>query len=161
LGRGRRGRRSTGSGCAASRTAAMARSSTSTISGTRLDRLAGPPSADPGRRPRPLRWLRMPEGSAIETIGSYAGLLAIPVLVALVVGLVLTAINQLDVILGGAATTATWIKCALNFVVPFVVSNLGLLSARGTTPEPTTPPGEAHGVRRRRGRQPFAVASQI
>ena len=29
----------------------------------------------------------MPEGSAIETIGSYAGLLAIPVLVALAVGL--------------------------------------------------------------------------
>jgi len=60
--------------------------------------------------------------------------------IALVVGLVLTAINQLDVILGGAATTATWIKCALNFVVPFVVSNLGLLSARGTTSEPTTLP---------------------
>lgn len=48
--------------------------------------------------------------------------------IALVVGLLLTAINQLDVILGGHATTATWIKCGLNFVVPFVVSNLGLLS---------------------------------
>ncbi len=51
--------------------------------------------------------------------------------IAFVVGLVLTAINQLDVILGGHATTATWIKTALNFCVPFVVSNLGLLSARG------------------------------
>ena len=50
--------------------------------------------------------------------------------IALVVGLVLTAINQLDVILSGDATAATWIKCALNFVVPFVVSNLGLLSGR-------------------------------
>jgi hypothetical protein len=47
-----------------------------------------------------------------------------------VVGLVLTAINQLDVILRGDATTGTWIKCGLNFVVPFVVSNLGLLSGR-------------------------------
>jgi hypothetical protein len=50
--------------------------------------------------------------------------------IALVVGVVLTAINQLDVILRGDATTATWIKCGLNFVVPFVVSNLGLLSGR-------------------------------
>jgi hypothetical protein len=50
--------------------------------------------------------------------------------IALVVGLLLTAINQLDVILAGDATTATWIKSAANFVVPFAVSNLGLLSGR-------------------------------
>lgn len=50
--------------------------------------------------------------------------------IALVVGLILTAINQLDVILGGSATAFTWVKCALNFVVPFVVSNVGLLSGR-------------------------------
>lgn len=50
--------------------------------------------------------------------------------IALVVGVVLTAINQLDVIVGGEATAGTWVKCALNFVVPFVVSNLGLLSGR-------------------------------
>ncbi len=50
--------------------------------------------------------------------------------IALVVGLVLTAINQLDVILRGDATAATWVKSGLNFVVPFVVSNLGLLAGR-------------------------------
>jgi hypothetical protein len=50
--------------------------------------------------------------------------------IALAVGVILTAINQLDVIASGDATTTTWIKCALNFVVPFVVSNLGLLSGR-------------------------------
>lgn len=50
--------------------------------------------------------------------------------IAVVVGLVLTAINQSDVILGGRATPLTWVKCALNFVVPFVVSNLGLLTGR-------------------------------
>ena len=50
--------------------------------------------------------------------------------IALVVGLILTAINQADVIFSGEATAATWLKCALNFVVPFVVSNLGLLSGR-------------------------------
>jgi len=45
-----------------------------------------------------------------------------------VVGIVLTAINQLDVILRGDATTFTWVKTGLNFCVPFVVSNLGLLA---------------------------------
>ena len=50
--------------------------------------------------------------------------------IALVVGVILTAINQADVIASGDATAVTWLKCALNFVVPFVVSNLGLLSGR-------------------------------
>ena len=51
-------------------------------------------------------------------------------LIAIVVGVVLTAINQGAIILGGDATAATWIRCALNFVVPFLVSNAGLLSGR-------------------------------
>ncbi|CAN5511770.1 hypothetical protein BH20ACT15_BH20ACT15_03530 [soil metagenome] len=43
------------------------------------------------------------------------------------VGTILTAINQADVIVEGEATAATAIKAALNYLVPFVVSNLGLL----------------------------------
>lgn len=39
-------------------------------------------------------------------------------------------INQLDVLLRGEATTTTYIKSVLNFCVPFVVSNLGLLAGR-------------------------------
>ena len=50
--------------------------------------------------------------------------------IALVVGVILNAINQLDVILAGDASVATWVKAATNFLVPFVVSNLGLLSGR-------------------------------
>lgn len=50
--------------------------------------------------------------------------------IALVVGLVLTAINQGDVILGGDAVAGTWVKTGLNFCVPFVVSNLGLLAGK-------------------------------
>ena len=50
--------------------------------------------------------------------------------IALVVGTILTAINQLDVILGGDATALTWVKCALNYCVPFIVSNLGLLAGK-------------------------------
>jgi hypothetical protein len=47
-----------------------------------------------------------------------------------VVGIVLTAINQLDVILRGDAVGLTYVKCGKNFVVPFIVSNLGLLAGR-------------------------------
>ncbi len=50
--------------------------------------------------------------------------------IAFAVGLVLTAINQLDVILRGDTTGLTWVKIALNFCVPFVVSNLGLLAGK-------------------------------
>jgi hypothetical protein len=50
--------------------------------------------------------------------------------IALVVGVVLTLINQGTVIADGHATTATWLRCLLNFVVPFLVSNAGLLSGR-------------------------------
>ena len=48
--------------------------------------------------------------------------------IALVVGVVLTLINQSGVIGGGDATTLTWVRCGLNFVVPFCVANAGLLS---------------------------------
>jgi hypothetical protein len=51
--------------------------------------------------------------------------------IALVVGIVLTLINQGSVITAGHSTMATWVRCALNFIVPFLVSNAGLLSARG------------------------------
>jgi hypothetical protein len=50
--------------------------------------------------------------------------------IALVVGTILTLINQLDVILKGDATTLIWLKCALNYCVPFIVSNLGLLAGK-------------------------------
>jgi hypothetical protein len=50
--------------------------------------------------------------------------------IALVVGTLLTIINQADVILKGDATAFTWVKCGLNYCVPFVVSNLGLLAGK-------------------------------
>jgi hypothetical protein len=50
--------------------------------------------------------------------------------IAIVVGIILTLVNQGSVIAGGHATAATWFRCALNFIVPFLVSNAGLLSAR-------------------------------
>lgn len=50
--------------------------------------------------------------------------------IALAVGLLLTAINQGDAILSGPVTAMTALRCVLNFLVPFVVSNLGLLGGR-------------------------------
>ncbi len=52
-------------------------------------------------------------------------------LIALLVGLLLIAINQLHVILDGHASAATWLRCGLDFLVPFAVSNLGLLTGHG------------------------------
>lgn len=49
---------------------------------------------------------------------------------ALVVGTILTLINQGDVILRGDATSVTVIKAGLNYCVPFIVSNLGLLAGK-------------------------------
>ncbi len=62
--------------------------------------------------------------------------------IAFVVGLLLTTINQGAVILSGDASTLTWVRCAANFLIPFVVSNLGLLSGRGARarPAPTVGP---------------------
>lgn len=52
------------------------------------------------------------------------------VAIALVVGTILTLINQTDVIVRGDATVVTWIKAGANYLVPFVVSNLGLLAGK-------------------------------
>ncbi|MGI8804629.1 MAG: nitrate/nitrite transporter NrtS [Thermoleophilaceae bacterium] len=52
------------------------------------------------------------------------------VVIAALVGTLLTAINLGDVIVDGRTTSGTLVKAVLNYLVPFVVSNLGLLSAR-------------------------------
>ena len=49
--------------------------------------------------------------------------------IAAVVGTILFAINQLDVVITGRATPATWVKVAVTYLVPFTVANLGILTA--------------------------------
>jgi len=49
--------------------------------------------------------------------------------IALVVGTILSLINQAGVIFGGDATTVTWIRVGANYLVPFCVSSAGFLSA--------------------------------
>jgi len=43
------------------------------------------------------------------------------------VGTILFCINQLDVVVRGKATTVVWIKSAVTYLVPFCVSNMGVL----------------------------------
>lgn len=54
--------------------------------------------------------------------------------IAFVVGLVLTGINEGDVLVGGHPSAATAVKIGFNFVVPFVVSNLGVLAGQPRRP---------------------------
>jgi hypothetical protein len=61
--------------------------------------------------------------------------------IALVVGTILTLINQADVILRGDATTIVWIKAGLNYCVPFIVSNLGLLAGKRAEADAARPDG--------------------
>jgi uncharacterized membrane protein YgdD (TMEM256/DUF423 family) len=49
---------------------------------------------------------------------------------ALIVGTVLFAINQIDVVLAGNASTETWVKTGVTYVVPFAVANTGVLIGR-------------------------------
>lgn len=64
-------------------------------------------------------------------------------LTAAVVGLVLFAINHLDAVLRGTASTSTWVATGVSFLVPFVVANTGLLIARR---RPRGAPSEAAGT---------------
>lgn len=49
--------------------------------------------------------------------------------IAIIVGTLLFAINQLDVVLRGQATATTWCKVALTYLVPFCVANYGVYVA--------------------------------
>jgi len=58
--------------------------------------------------------------------------------VALIVGTAFFVMNQLGVILDGRATALVWVKAALTYLTPLLVSNFGVLSAtRRTAIHPT------------------------
>ena len=48
--------------------------------------------------------------------------------VALVVGTILTLVNQGSVIAGGDATAVTWLRVGVNYLVPFLVASVGYLA---------------------------------
>jgi hypothetical protein len=49
--------------------------------------------------------------------------------IALLVGIILSLVNQGTVVAGGDATAVTWARVAANFFVPFCVSSAGFLAA--------------------------------
>ena len=50
-------------------------------------------------------------------------------LIALAVGTVLSLVNQWDALAIDHVRTVTWLRIAANYLVPFVVSNLGALAS--------------------------------
>lgn len=55
--------------------------------------------------------------------------------VALVVGVLLSAVNQGSIIVAGQAGVATWVRVGVNFAVPFMVASVGFLSAARHPPD--------------------------
>ena len=51
---------------------------------------------------------------------------------ALIVGTVLCGVNQGSVLIAGQATTGTWVRMVINYMVPFLVASIGYLGARRT-----------------------------
>jgi hypothetical protein len=49
---------------------------------------------------------------------------------ALIVGTLLSLVNQGAVIAGGHSDAGTWVRVVVNYVVPFCVASVGFLSAR-------------------------------
>jgi hypothetical protein len=56
-------------------------------------------------------------------------------LIALAVGSVLSLINQWDALSSGRLPAVVWLRIAANYLVPFVVSNLGALASFESEPE--------------------------
>ncbi len=56
--------------------------------------------------------------------------------IAIVVGTILSAVNQGSVILAGDATGVTWTRITVNYVIPFVVASFGYLAGCRAEPDP-------------------------
>lgn len=79
----------------------------------------------PASRARPVpTWSTVPEAWSVVRSRPHLRRTA---LTAVIVGTILFAINQLDVVLSGAAGTGTWVKAGVTYPVPFVVANVGVL----------------------------------
>lgn len=77
------------------------------------------------RRQDPTTWSRPVEAATLFLRGRTARTAA-PV--AVVVGTVLSAVNQGDVLLAGDGGTGTWVRIGINYLVPFCVASVGFLS---------------------------------
>lgn len=89
-------------------------------------------SADPGEpaetwsRPLEAAWWIV-RGRTLRTAGP----------VALAVGTILSAVNQGHLVAGGETDYATWLRVAVNYLVPFCVASIGYLAACRRAPDGT------------------------
>ncbi|MGH3764430.1 MAG: nitrate/nitrite transporter NrtS [Pseudonocardiaceae bacterium] len=93
-------------------------------------------AADGNPDPSPPTWQRLAECPRCIL---YRPHLSRTALTTMIVGTILFAINQLDVVVTGHATTTTWVKIAVTYLVPFCVSNIGLLVGCRRYPSPDGP----------------------
>jgi len=91
------------------------------------------PVARVARRSRPL-W-RAPHEAVILLCSGRTFRPAAPV--ALLVGTVLSAVNEGSVIINGQVGTATAIRIGVNYIVPYLVASTGYLMACRTPPDGT------------------------
>jgi hypothetical protein len=75
------------------------------------------------------------EWREMVTVVSYHRHLKRTVTIALTVGTVFFAMNQLRVVLTGHPTAVTWLKVALTYLTPFCMSNFGILTATREPPK--------------------------
>ncbi len=83
--------------------------------------------SDSGRSPREVTWSH-PAAALLLLLRGRTARVALPVTV--VVGTVLSSVNQGAIVFSGEATTSTWIRVGANYLVPFLVSSYGYLTAR-------------------------------
>jgi hypothetical protein len=65
---------------------------------------------------------------------------------ALLVGTLFFTMNQLGAIVAGSADTIVWLKAAMTYLTPLVVSNLGILSATRQAVGPVAGTGASHRI---------------
>lgn len=65
--------------------------------------------------------------SEIPAVCAHPRNLASTVAIAAVVGTALFAINQLDIVIRDGFSSRVWLKAGLTYLVPFLVSNYGLV----------------------------------
>ena len=93
------------------------------------------PAAGPAARPD-LRWRTTGQAVLIICRGrTFAAVWRI----AVVVGTLLTVVNQAAVLLSGHVAAVTAARVAANYVIPYTVSSLGLLRAYRVTNDPASP----------------------
>jgi hypothetical protein len=92
------------------------------------------------RRPRPA-WSTWTEAASVITFGPN---LRKTLSIALLIGTVFFSMNQLAAVMAGQVTLVVGLKAALAYIVPFCVSNYGILAASRADAQSSSPERITH-----------------